>query len=95
VALYQRGNLAVLAAAQQIPFAVPWYRMILNAREISSRSTSVSDNLERRRAAGRMPPVSASIRWIEEWFRSNSCAIFRSESPAFQRSHINAFWLSV
>ncbi len=41
-----------------------------SAREISSRSTSVSDNLERRRAAGRMPPVSARIRWIEEWFRS-------------------------
>lgn len=31
MALYQRGNLAVLAAAQKIPFPVPWYRTILNA----------------------------------------------------------------
>ncbi len=31
VAFYQRGNLAVLAAAQQIPFPVPWYRTFLNA----------------------------------------------------------------
>jgi hypothetical protein len=35
-------------------------------REISSRSTRVSANLERRRAGGRMPPLSARILLTDE-----------------------------
>jgi hypothetical protein len=35
-------------------------------REISSRSTKLIANLERRRAGGRMPPVSAKILWTDE-----------------------------
>jgi hypothetical protein len=64
-------------------------------REISSRSANVNANLERHRGAGRMPPVSARIRSIDGWLRSNNCAIIWRESPCFQRSDINAFWLSV
>ncbi|OEZ57741.1 hypothetical protein DUGA6_43810 [Duganella sp. HH105] len=65
------------------------------ARETSSRSVNVNANLERCLGGGRMPPVSARIGWIDEWFLSNSWAIICSESPCFQRSHISAFWLSV
>lgn len=36
------------------------------ARDISSRSINVKANLERHRGAGRAPPVSASIGWIDE-----------------------------
>jgi hypothetical protein len=50
-------------------------RPATNSREISSLSSSVSVNRERRRGSGSMPPVSASIRWIDEWLRSNSWAI--------------------
>jgi hypothetical protein len=42
----------------------------------SSRSAKVNAKGERRRSAGRMPPVSAKIRWIDEWFQSNSWAIW-------------------
>jgi hypothetical protein len=35
-------------------------------REISSRSTKLIANLERRRAGGRIPPVSAKILWTDE-----------------------------
>jgi hypothetical protein len=35
-------------------------------REISSRSTRVNTNLDRRRSGGRMPPVSAKILLIDE-----------------------------
>jgi hypothetical protein len=48
-----------------------------------------------RRKAGLIPPVSAKMRCIDEWFRSNSWAICWKESPFCQRSHINFFWLSV
>lgn len=64
------------------------------AREISSRSAKVSANLERRREAGRIPPVLERIPCTVEWFRSKSWAICCSESPFCQRSHIKAFWLS-
>ena len=37
------------------------------ARDISSRSGKVSANLERQRGAGRIPPVSARMRSIDEW----------------------------
>src|SRR5690606_5418449 len=43
----------------------------IRPREISSRSANVSARRERHLDAGCMPPVSARIRWIEEWFRSN------------------------
>jgi hypothetical protein len=39
---------------------------VTTAREISSRSASVSTDFERCRLAGRMPPVSARMRWIDE-----------------------------
>lgn len=42
------------------------------AREISSRSANVSANLDLRRVTGLIPPVSAKMRCIDEWFRSNS-----------------------
>jgi hypothetical protein len=42
------------------------------ARDTSSRSTKVSANLERHRCAGRIPPVSAKIRCMDEWFRSTT-----------------------
>jgi hypothetical protein len=60
-------------------------------RDISSRSASVSANLDRRLEAGLIPPVSARIPCIDECFRSNSWAIFWSDSPFRHRSHINAF----
>jgi hypothetical protein len=65
------------------------------ARDISSRSAKVSANLERRRGAGRIPPVSAKMPCTDEWFRSNSWAICWRDSPFCQRSHMMAFWLSV
>jgi hypothetical protein len=65
------------------------------AHDISSRSAKLSANLERQRCAGRIPPVSARMRCIDEWLRSNNCAICWSESPFRQRSHISAFWVSV
>lgn len=46
------------------------------AREIFSRSDKVSANLERRRGAGRIPPVSARMPLIDVWYRSNSFAIW-------------------
>ena len=64
-------------------------------REISSRSGSVNARIDRRLGAGLIPPVRARIPCTAEWFRSNSWAIFCSESPFCQRSHISAFWLSV
>ena len=64
------------------------------AREISSRSANVSAIAARDRCAGRNPPVSASIRWIDEWARSKSLPISCSVQPRFQRSHISAFWVS-
>ena len=65
------------------------------ARDISSRSAKVSAHRERRRDAGRIPPVSARIRCTDEWFRSNNWAICWRDSPFRQRSHISAFWISV
>ena len=65
------------------------------ARDISSRSAKLSANRERRRGAGRIPPVSARMRSIDEWYRLNSWAIWARESPFCQRSHIKVFWLSV
>jgi hypothetical protein len=46
------------------------------ARDISSRSAKVSATFARQRGAGRIPPLSPRIRSIDEWFRSNSSAIF-------------------
>ena len=39
---------------------------MIKAREISSRSASVSARLERLRSAGLMPPVSDRIPWTDE-----------------------------
>lgn len=64
-------------------------------REISPCSARRSANRERCRCVGCMPPVSARIRCIEEWFRSNNRAICCSDAPLRQHSHINAFRLSV
>ena len=36
-------------------------------REISSRSIRVSAAFDRCRSAGRIPPDSATMRWIDEW----------------------------
>jgi hypothetical protein len=63
-------------------------------REISSRSVNVNADLERCRSAGRIPPDSATIRWIDEWYRSNNPAIWWRVSPFCQRSHMRAFWLA-
>src|SRR5450759_1740664 len=38
------------------------------ARDISSRSAKVRDNLERRRCAGRIPPCSAQMRGLKSGF---------------------------
>jgi len=65
------------------------------ARYTSSRAAKGSANLERRRDAGRIPPVSARMRCTDEWFRSNISAICWSDSPFCQRSHMMALWLSV
>jgi hypothetical protein len=54
------------------------------AREISSRSAIVNANLDLRRTAGLIPPVSAKMRCIDEWFRSNNWAMFWRESPFYQ-----------
>ena len=45
------------------------------AREISSRSLSLSARLARCRLGGRIPPVSARIRCTDECIRSNRPAI--------------------
>src|SRR5512143_4036878 len=45
---------------------------VTTAREISSRSATVSATLERRREAGRIPPVLERIPCTVEWLRSKS-----------------------
>ena len=44
---------------------------------------------------GRIPPDLDRTLWIEVCGRSNRWPIWWRVQPAFQRSHINAFWLSV
>ena len=56
------------------------------AREIFSRWASVNAVAARDRWAGRIPPVSARIRWIEEWARSKSLPISCNVQPCFHRS---------
>lgn len=58
------------------------------------RSTRLNARVARRQAAGRVPPVSARMPRTEEWCRSNRRAIWCSDSPFYQRSHIGAFRLS-
>jgi hypothetical protein len=53
--------------------AIDWIESpTTSARDISSRSASVSDNLERCRCGGRIPPVSARTPWTDEGFRSKN-----------------------
>lgn len=66
------------AAMEQIELPVT------TEREISSRSANVSAILDLRRTAGLIPPVSAKMRCIDEWFRSNSWAMCWRESPFCQ-----------
>jgi len=82
------GALPIRAAIERIEWPVT------NAREISSRSTSVSASWDRRRCGGWMPLDSAMIRCIDEWPRSNSWAIWCIVHPSFHRAHIWAFWAS-
>ena len=47
--------------------AIEWIeRPATKPREIPSRSANVSAYSERRRGAGRIPPVSARTRWVDE-----------------------------
>lgn len=50
--------------ARPLDTAIEW--PATKPREISSRSANVSAYRERRRGAGRIPPVSAGTRWIDE-----------------------------
>src|ERR1039457_4230388 len=63
--------------------------------EISSRSESVSANLERCRGAGRIPPLGANRPKIEPEGLSNTRPIDLRDSPRCQRSHISAFCSAV
>jgi hypothetical protein len=63
-------------------------------REISSRSIKVNADLERCRSVGLIPPVSARMRCIDEWNRSNNPAIWWMVSPLRQRSQMIALWLA-
>jgi hypothetical protein len=76
--------------------AIDWIESsATSARDISSRSASVNANLDRCLCGGWIPPVSARIPCTDEWFRSKSWAIFWSDSPFRQRSHISAFCFSL
>jgi hypothetical protein len=66
-----------------------------SARDTSSRSAKVKARTDRRRVGGRIPSVAARIPRTDEWCRSNSLAIWCSDSPFCQRSHIRPFWASV
>src|ERR1700690_2091782 len=63
--------------------------------EISSRSESVSANLERCRGEGRIPPLGANMPKIEPEGLSNTRPIDFSDSPRCQRSQISAFCSAV
>jgi hypothetical protein len=60
--------------------------------EISSRSKRLSASLARRRAGGRMPPVSEIAEKTEEDSRSNRRPIELIGSLACQRSQISDRW---
>jgi hypothetical protein len=64
-------------------------------REISSRSVNARERGDRDRGCGRMPPDLNNMPLTDPCWRSNSSAIVCSDSPSRQRSHINAFCVSL
>ena len=91
------GHLRRLRLKVQAPDAaiVRIDRPVAKPREISSRSARFSALADRRLVGGRMPPCSARMSRTEPWCLSNRDAIWCSDSPCCQRSHISVFWVSV
>ena len=86
---------AEMTAASGLPCTTISHAVVAALRALGARRVAVATSYIEELNGGRIPPVLARMFWMDVCGRSNSLPIWGRVQPAFQRSHINAFWLSV